>query len=216
MWRAWEPDVMGAVSKGNKFTALGRAMDRPGLGVLLTLVVLAWGVEVLDVLIFKDLDRFGIRPRQVNGLPGVVLSPWLHVGWGHLIANTLTFLGLGLVVLYAEGRRFIGTTLMLVILSGLGTWLIGRGNSVHVGASGLIYGYFGYLLGRAFWERRLGWAIVGILVGVIYGGMIWGVVPTEGRVSWEGHLAGFVTGVWLGRQHALARKKASGPAGLSV
>lgn len=186
-----------------------RQVDRPGCGVLLSMVALAWTVELLDVLIFRDLDRFGIRPRQFGGLIGIVFSPWLHGGWGHLVANTLTFFGLGFVVLQAEGRRFIETTFWLVVLSGLGTWLIGR-NAIHIGASGLIYGYFGYILGRALWERRVSWAVVGIVVGVLYGGLIWGVLPKEGMVSWEGHLSGLVAGLWLGRAHAQGRKRRTG------
>ncbi len=176
-------------------------LDRPGCGLLLTMVAAAWAVELFDFFLPGDLDSWGIRPRQLSGLPGVLLSPWLHGGWGHLIANTLTFLGLGFVVLLAEGRRFINTTLILVVVSGLGTWLIGR-NAIHIGASGLIYGYFGYIMGRAIWERRPAWIVIGMVVGVIYGGMIWGILPTRSFVSWEAHLAGLVAGVWLGRAHA--------------
>ena len=145
-----------------------KANEQPGFGFLLFLAVLAWGVELVDQLGFIALDRFGIYPREWKGLPGILFSPWLHGGWGHLIANTLTFLGLGLVVLIAEGRRFVGTMFVLVLVSGFGTWLIGRANSVHIGASGLIYGFFGYILGRAIWERKIAWAIVGIVVGVVY------------------------------------------------
>ena len=180
---------------------------RPGFSLLLVLVALAWGVELADRLLpVLDLDRFGIRPREIRGLPGVLLSPWLHGGWEHLLANTLGFLGLAAIVLVAEGRRFASTTLILVVISGLGTWLIGR-PAVHIGASGLIYGYFGYVLGRAIWEGRLTWILVGLAVAALYGWMIFGVLPTRGLVSWEGHLAGLLAGLWLGRRHAGNRRR---------
>lgn len=166
------------------------------------MVALAWGVEVVDVIApGLQLDQQGIVPRRVTGLPGVLFSPLLHGDFGHLLANTFAFLGLGTLVLLAEGRRFLGTTVVLMVVSGLGTWLIGRSGSVHIGASGLIYGFFGYLLGRAIWERKLGWAILGIFVGVVYGGMVFGVMPTRGPISWEGHLAGLIAGLWLGWAH---------------
>lgn len=188
--------------------------EKPGCSILIALVVLAWAVEGVDMVTGGRLEYYGIRPRTLTGLPGVVLSPWLHGGIGHLIANSLTFLALGFIVLLGEGRRFLTTTLVLVVISGLGTWLIGR-NAIHIGASGLIYGYFGYILGRAIWERRAFWAISGILVGVFYGSMIWGVFSTwfsgPSAVSWEGHLAGLIAGVWLGRTHATERSQSVFP-----
>lgn len=184
-----------------------KRLDRPGLGMLAGLVLLAWAIELIDQATSRNLDNYGILPRSFIGLRGVVLSPWLHGSWGHLIANTITFFGLGMIVIVAEGRRFISTTFMLVLLSGLGTWVIGR-PAVHIGASGLIYGYFGYILGRALWEKKVIWAMIGIVVGVIYWRMLWGVIPKGGIISWEGHLAGLIGGVWLGKQHA-GRKRSS-------
>jgi membrane associated rhomboid family serine protease len=184
-----------------------RRGNRPEFGLLLSMVMTAWAIEFIDFVLPLELDRFGIIPRELSGLPGIFFSPWLHGDWQHLIANTLTFFGLGLIVLVAEGKRFLSTTFVLVLISGLGTWIIGRENSVHIGASGLIYGYFGYILGRAIWEGRLSWIVIGIVVGTIYGGMIWGIRPTNSPISWEGHLAGLLVGGWLGKQHAGRRKR---------
>jgi len=147
---------------------------RPGCGVLLGMVILAWAIEIADVVfnVFGfELDALGIWPRKIFGLPGVLLSPWLHGGWAHLAGNTAAFLGLGFVMSLAEGTRFLRTTFQLVLISGLGTWLIGRGGSVHVGASGLIYGYFGYLVLRAWTERRPLWIVTGVVITLAYGGM---------------------------------------------
>jgi len=204
-----EIDVEVLPPAGGQGGGRWRQWQAPGCGMLLVWVVVAWGVEVADVLLGGRLDGLGIWPRQMRGLPGVLLSPWLHGGFGHLMANTMAFLGLGLLVLMAEGRRFVGTTLALVVVSGLGTWVIGRPGSVHIGASGLIYGYFGYLLGRAIWERKLGWAVLGVFVGVVYGGMIFGVMPGQGPISWEGHLAGLVAGLWLGWSHVKGKERSS-------
>lgn len=186
-----------------------RDWSRPGCGLILGLVALAWLVEIADQVfgfIGLPLDALGIRPRQITGLVGVFVSPWLHGDWGHLINNTVAFLGLGFVMVVAEGKRFLRTTFWLVVVSGLGTWLIGRGASVHIGASGLIYGYFGYLLMRAWTEKRPLWIVVGVLVAIFYGGMVWGVLPTKAGVSWEAHLCGFVGGIWLGWRHGLLSK----------
>ncbi|MEO1836281.1 MAG: rhomboid family intramembrane serine protease [Akkermansiaceae bacterium] len=184
-----------------------RRGNRPEFGLLLSMVMTAWAIELIDLVLPLELDRFGIIPRELSGLPGILFSPWLHGDWQHLIANTLTFFGLGMIVLMAEGKRFLSTTFVLVLISGLGTWIIGRENSVHIGASGLIYGYFGYILGRAIWEGRLSWIVIGIVVATIYGGMIWGIRPTTFPISWEGHLTGLLAGGWLGKQHAGRRKR---------
>lgn len=181
-------------------------VSRPGCGLVLALVALAWLVEVADQIfgfIGLPLDVFGIHPRQLFGLIGVFLSPWLHGDWLHLLNNSIAFLGLGFLMVVAEGQRFLRTTFALVLISGLGTWLIGREGSLHIGASGLIYGYFGYLLLRAWTERRPLWIVTGIAVALFYGSMLWGVLPTTEGISWEAHLCGFLGGLWLGRSHGL-------------
>ena len=187
-------------------------VSRPGCGLVLGLVAMAWVIEIADrVFGFfgLPLDALGIHPRQLIGLVGVFLSPWLHGDWMHLLNNSIAFLGLGFLMVVAEGKRFLRTTLLLVVLSGLGTWLIGRGGSIHIGASGLIYGYFGYLLLRAWTERRPLWIAVGIGVAIFYGGMLWGVLPTREGISWEAHLCGFLGGIWLGRSHGLSSQAES-------
>ena len=181
-----------------------RSFDRPGLGLLAAWILIAWAVELVDQRTSLNLDQYGIVPRDLMGLRGVILSPWLHGSWQHVIANTVTFLGLGVITILVDGRRFIRTTIYLVLLSGMGTWIIARGG-VHIGASGLIYGYFGYILGRAIWEGRVLWIVFGVVVAAIYGGMIQGVFPGEAGISWEGHLAGLLGGVWLGKLHAQRR-----------
>ena len=136
----------------------------PGLGLLASLIVIAWLIELIDWYFKLNLEQFGVVPRSFTGLRGIIGMPWLHANWDHLLDNTIALLGLGVIVILAEGRRFGTTTLVLALISGMGTWLIadiGHAKSVHIGASGLVYSYFGYILARAIWGRRLVWATLG-------------------------------------------------------
>ncbi|MEH0110332.1 rhomboid family intramembrane serine protease [Tersicoccus sp. MR15.9] len=167
------------------------------------LVALMWVVEIVDVVLPLRLDAFGIRPRQLDGLGGVVTAPFLHLGFAHLIANSGAFLVLGVLVGLVSGRFwtvFAGVT----VLGGLGTWLIGGSGSVHVGASGVVYGFAAFLLAYGLAARRLGPAVVALVVVLVYGGLAAGVLPLNPFVSWQGHLcgalAGVVIGVLLGRR----------------
>ncbi len=171
----------------------------PNFRRILYAVAIAWLLEIVDVIILGGwLDSFGVRPRKLSGLVGIPLMPLLHGGLAHLASNTFPFIILGWIVSKAEGKHFVSTTGVLIFLSGLGTWLIGSGG-VHIGASGLVYGYFGYVMCRAWLERKPLWLLTGIFVGIFYGGMIFGIIPHSGPpVSWEGHLSGLVAGVWLG------------------
>ncbi|GAA5497007.1 hypothetical protein Rhal01_03195 [Rubritalea halochordaticola] len=171
--------------------------------ILLELVLAAWIIEAIDQLLLGGfLDQFGVRPRSLMGLIGIPLMPFLHGNFSHLLSNTLPFLVLGYIMLKAEGRRFLYSSVYLIFLSGLGTWLISPANSVHIGASGLIYGYFGYILTRAWLDRHPLWMLTGIIVIIFYGGMIYGVLPNQSlQVSWQGHLCGLIAGIALGRRH---------------
>jgi len=176
--------------------------NQPGCGLILMYIFVAWGIEVVDVFLGRNLDYLGVRPREISSLLGIFAMPWLHGGFGHLLSNTLTFAVLGYLMLAVEKERFLRSSVIIVVLSGLGTWLIGRPGSIHIGASALIYGYFGYLLSRSYFERQLKWILFGVVLFLIYGGMVWGVLPQGGGVSWEGHLCGFIAGHWLARRRA--------------
>lgn len=160
-----------------------------------------WVVELVDlVLPFLDLDRFGIRPRTVAGLAGILFAPFLHGGIGHLVANSLPFLALGGMVLLGGDRVFRKVSLWVVLCGGFGVWLLGRGNSVHIGASLLVFGYLGFLLSRGIAERSGIWVLVSIVVLLVYGGALYGLLPGRPGVSWLGHACGFVAGAsaaWL-------------------
>ncbi|HEY9887353.1 MAG TPA: rhomboid family intramembrane serine protease [Candidatus Obscuribacterales bacterium] len=159
------------------------------------LVGLLWGVQILNVgLLGGRLIFQGIYPRQMDGLQGILWAPLLHGSFQHLMANTIPLLTLGGLILLGQAKDFWVVTVMAALVSGLGTWLIGAPGSVHIGASGIVFGYFGYLLLRSYFERSAFAITASILVIVFYGGFWWGVLPTQPGVSWEGHLFGFVGG----------------------
>lgn len=161
--------------------------------VLLMLAVM-WGTEVVDVPLDGRLDRFGIVPREWSGLDGVLWSPFLHSGFGHLIANTVPFLVLGAVVALSGFHVFWRATAIIGLVAGLGVWLTGPSGTVHIGASGLVFGYLTYLLSRGIFARRLSYLLVGVVVFMLYGGVLWGLLPAPG-ISWQGHLFGAIGGV---------------------
>lgn len=159
------------------------------------LILAIWIIEVINLLMGHSLNQwFGLRPRSVSGLVGIPLMPLLHGGIGHLAANTLPLGVLGVIGLVVAPQRFWQASILIVLLSGLAVWIFARGGTV-VGASGLIFGWFGFLVTLGILERS-GRAIAGAaLVILIYGGMIWGVVPQGNvKVSWEAHLFGALAG----------------------
>ncbi len=162
---------------------------------LLIIVAVMWGVEIIDRLLFHGaLDGLGILPRQVAGLRGIPIAPLLHGSFAHLMANTLPFLALGFLVMLRHSRQFVAVSLTIILISGLGTWLIAPAHTVHIGASGLIFGYFGFLLAAAYTERSPRAIGLALIVIVFYGGLLWGALPQDGPISWQGHLFGLVGG----------------------
>lgn len=169
---------------------------RARAGWLVGVLAVMWAAELADFLLpFADLDRFGIRPRTVVGLPGIAAAPFLHGGFAHLAANSLPLLVLGGLVMAGGLRLFAGVSLWVLLVGGLGVWLFGRSGTVHIGASLLIFGYLGFLLSRGIFERSVGWVLVALALLALYGGLIHGVLPGRPGVSWLGHLCGFLAGI---------------------
>lgn len=160
---------------------------------ILALTALLYVIEAIDVVSKRDLDSAGIEPRDADGLTGIIASPFLHADWEHLAANTLPGIVLGFLVLMA--RRFIITTAIVWVVSGMGVWLFAPPYSVTVGASGIIFGWLTYILVRGLFNRDFLQVLLGVVVFLIYGGVLWGVVPTDGWVSWQGHLFGAIGGI---------------------
>lgn len=163
------------------------------------LVAIMWILEILDIFVFGGrLDIYGVLPRNIIGLRGILFMPFLHGGFPHLIANTIPFLTLGWFVMLRETSDFFIVSIVTMVVSGLGVWLIGS-PGLHIGASGVIFGYLGYLLLRGYFERNISSIFLSLIVGFFYGSLIWGVLPVQRGVSWEGHLFGFIGGVIAAR-----------------
>lgn len=156
-----------------------------------------WFVELVDWLLFDgQLDKLGIRPRSLSGLAGILYAPFLHGGFGHLMTNSVPILVLGgLIIFSRQLNQFFKASLIIIVISGLGTWLIGPSNSVHIGASGLIFGYFGFLLLVAYFERSLQAILIAGLVLFMYSGLVWGILPGSSGISWQSHLFGLIGGM---------------------
>jgi membrane associated rhomboid family serine protease len=163
--------------------------------VMLALLAGLWVLEFFDQLLGNRLDGYGIQARELDGLPEIFTAPFLHAGWDHLAGNSLPFLVLGFLVLLGGLARWLLSSLISVISSGLTAWLLTPANTIVLGASGLIFGWLTYLLARGVWSRRPGQIVVALIVLVVYGGLIWGVLPGSAGVSWQAHLGGAVGGV---------------------
>lgn len=175
-----------------------------GLLFVAAMVVVMWVVEIVD-LVAGDLDSAGIRPRDPDGLVGIVAAPFLHGGFGHLIGNTIPFVVLGAAIALSGLGRIAAVTAIVAVVGGLGTWLTGPESSVHIGASGLVFGFATYLVTRGIYSRRALHMVTGLALLVIYGTtLLFGLVPTPG-VSWQGHLFGAIGGVVAAR--ALDRRR---------
>jgi len=167
----------------------------PGLVVVGVMLAVMWGGEIIDLLPGTPFNGWGIRPRSTRGLLGIVFAPFLHVGFAHLISNTIPFAVLGGLIALGGARQFVAVTIAVGVVSGLGVWVLGASRSVHLGASGLVFGYITYLVSRGLFARRVLWILGGAVVAVIYGGsLLWGLIP-NGRMSWQGHLFGAIGGV---------------------
>jgi membrane associated rhomboid family serine protease len=183
-------------------------------GPILALVTACWVVFVINNLLLKGaLSNYGIVPRQIGGLPGIIWAPFLHGSFQHLAANTIPLLILGAILCARNKSEFVFVAIGGTILGGGLTWLFAR-NASHIGASGLIFCLFGYLASLACFNRTLGTLLLSVVCIVGYGGILRGVLPASAGISWESHAAGLVAGVvlaWLGSNEAKKRRGIGAP-----
>ncbi|WP_459804429.1 rhomboid family intramembrane serine protease [Herbidospora sp. RD11066] len=179
-----------------------------GAGLLvLLLVCVMWAVEVVDYVGDGYLDHYGIIAHEPDGLAGIFAAPFLHAGFPHLMANSLPLLILGFLAAVRGIGKFLGASLIITIVSGLGVWVVSPPGTLTVGASGLVFGYFGYVVARGLFDFRLLDIVLGVIVAGLYWSILWGALPGEAGISWQGHLFGLIGGVlaaWV-----LRRRKSS-------
>jgi membrane associated rhomboid family serine protease len=190
---------------------------RPGWAALIMLLMLAgmWILELLDQLSGNQLDQLGIHAREIDGMPEILTAPFLHAGWDHLMSNSLPFLVLGFLVLLSGLARWLVSSLIIIVISGMTAWLLTPVHTIILGASGLIFGWLTYLLARGLWSRRPAQVIIAVLVLLVYGGLIWGLLPGNAGISWQAHLGGAIGGVlaaWLLHRRATRQLVTAAPA----
>ncbi|MFG2431670.1 rhomboid family intramembrane serine protease [Streptomyces sp. NPDC048590] len=178
---------------GTRTGATARAVTAGG--VMLAWVALLWLLEGIDTATGNSLDTHGVSPREPSELADIVPAAFLHSGWEHVASNTVPLLVLGFIAALGGIRRFAAVVFVVIAASGLGVWLTAPPHTVTLGASGVVFGLLGYLLVRGFVDRRPWDVVIGLGVAVVYGSLLWGVLPTDSGVSWQGHLFGLVGGV---------------------
>ncbi len=200
-------DSSSSIPIRNRLVTMGGQFKTPVI-ILGGFVILIWFLELIDWIILDGaLDGLGVKPRSLSGLKGILLMPFLHGGFGHLLSNTIPFIVLGALVMLSGLSTFLIVAGLSILVSGVGVWLFGGGNSVHIGASGLVFGLFGFLITRAYFERSISAIIIAFAVLIFYGGILWGLLPFWLGVSWLGHLFGFAGGViaayWISKRKEL-------------
>jgi len=163
--------------------------------LVVAMVAVMWILEVVDVVARGRLDDYGIHPHDVDGLPEIVSAPFLHAGFGHLISNSLPFVVMGAAIALGGLVRVALVTIIVGLVSGLGTWVVASPSTIHLGASGLVFGYAAYLVSRGFLSRRITELAIGAVVVGVWGfGLLRGLLPQE-QISWQAHLFGAIGGV---------------------
>jgi membrane associated rhomboid family serine protease len=184
---------------------------REGLTLLAGIVAVMWVMEVINTADSNGLDADGIWARNFGHLWGILTSPFLHASFQHLISNSIPFVFMGVIIALRGAARLALVTAIVIVIGGLGTWLIAPAGSVTIGASGVVFGYATYLLTRGLFDRSLLELVVGVVVGVVWGGALLGSLVPQPGVSWQGHLCGAIGGIvaawWL------AGRRATRPAG---
>jgi membrane associated rhomboid family serine protease len=168
-------------------------------------LALMWIAFIATWMTGGALLSLGVIPRNVIGLRGILFAPFLHGSLAHLLANSIPFVMLGWFVMLRDSRHFIPVTAAGMIGSGLMAWIFGATGSVHVGASGVIFGYLGFLMLSGWYARSVASIIISILVTVMWGGLVFGVVPGHAGISWQAHLGGLIGGILAARAYRAPR-----------
>ena len=195
----------------------GRGPDRQaGIELLIGLVAVMWIVQLINSVDHYALDRDGIWPHNVDRLWGILTGPFLHASWAHLIGNTIPFVFLGLIIAFEGVRRLAAVTAIVIVLGGLGTWLLSPSGTDVVGASGVVFGYATYLLARGFFNRNMLELLVGAVVVAVFGTALLSSLVPQGHVSWQGHLSGGIAGLIAAWALSADRRRGGASSGSST
>ena len=179
---------------------------KPRMKLLGGLLALMWAVFLVTALSGGALLSLGVIPRTAIGLRGILFAPFLHGSLAHIVANSIPFFLLGWLVMLRDSGHFLPVTIFATLGSGLAAWLLGASGSVHVGASGVIFGYLGFLITAGWYERSVASILLSVVVIVLWGGMVFGVLPGQTGISWQAHLGGFIGGVLAARMFRVPRQ----------
>ena len=181
-----------------RVTSVTRALKTQALVLGGTLGVF-WAVFVVNSLLGGALLTLGVIPRTMIGLRGILFAPFLHGSLNHIVANSIPFLALGWMVMLRDERHFIPVTLAGMLGSGLMAWLLGAPGTVHIGASGVIFGYLGFLMLTGWYTRSFGSILLSVIVTAVWGSLVVGVLPGAPGISWQAHIGGFLGGAFAAR-----------------
>ncbi len=162
------------------------------------LIAVLWAVELINLLLGHRLNGLGILPRTSSSLPGIILSPFLHHGILHLLSNTLPLLVLGWFVTLGGTRKFLILSVQVTLFAGAAVWCLAR-NGFHIGSSGLVFGFFGFLVAQGWYRKTPVSILLACLTLFLYAGLVWGILPVHPFISWEGHFFGLIVGILSAR-----------------
>ncbi|GAA1256105.1 rhomboid family intramembrane serine protease [Sphaerisporangium rubeum] len=208
---------------GDRTAEIMIAEARKAFWVMVGFLAFIWVVQIFNALSGYLLSRaFGIVARDPGALAGVVTAPFLHWSWGHIEGNSGPLFVFGFLAAYRGVVRFLGVTALIAVTSGLGVWFVAGPGTVTAGASGVVFGYFGYILVRGVFDRHTIDIVVGLVMGLCFAYQFTGLLPSDG-FSWQGHLFGFAGGIlggWLFRERrvrpAAGPRQVAGPAARGV
>lgn len=195
-------------------TPARRGPDRQaGIQLLIAMVAVMWLVQLINSFDHYALDGDGLWPHNVGRLWGILTTPFLHASWAHLLGNTIPFVFMGAIIALEGVRRLAAVTAIVVILGGLGTWLLSSAGTPVVGASGVVFGYATYLLARGFFSRNVLELLIGAVVVAVFGTALLSSLVPHGNVSWQGHLSGGIAGLIAAWALSADRRRGAAAAG---
>lgn len=193
------PPVQQPSNRGDSANYSRSGRVRTGITFGVGYLVVIWAVHLVNVFVFGGaLSYYGIRPLDFNGIWGIFTAPLLHANFEHLVSNSVPGAVFAFLIGLSGRKAWWEVTIIVVLIAGVGTWLLGGPGTNHIGASSLVYGWLAYLIIRGIFNRSMLQFVLGLILAVVYSGLVWGVLPIYEGVSWQGHLFGALGGILAG------------------